>query len=573
MTATTEWQLRDLPSGETVEAFAAACRLPRELAAIVLQRTASPEAARDFLTPLDGAQSDPFTIPEMAEAVDRILRAVRDREPITVFGDYDADGVTGTVLLVQALKTLGAVVKPFFPNRESEGYGLTPASVSRCLTFEPKPKLLITVDCGITSTEEVDRLIAQGVEVIVTDHHALPGKLPAALACINPRRLPAGSPAEGLCGCATAYMVVRALEARGAAVVADDYLDLVAVATISDVMELKAENRILVARGLRNLSDRLAASPARGNAGLLALVRRLNIRSDEMSSERIAFSVSPCINAASRMGEEEFKEAYKLLGLSRSEAANSLVAINDRRKACERELFLRIKTEFRQQLSSGKPVAVGGENYHAGVIGIVSARLMEELQTPVAVISKDADGGGHGSMRTCGGHDAVEALRKLEDLLDHYGGHAKAAGFTLKPGTFDAFCIRFPSAFSAADNVSPIRFVDGDLTRRTIDLDLCEALSRLEPYGNGNPKPVFRARFTVRSIKQIGGGAHAVFELEQLGCAGTPLPLKAIWFRQGPHSKRFVVGEQVQAIFTLSIDRFNPTRIRPQLQIVDLRVV
>lgn len=572
MNGSIQWKRRDLPAGEAVTALAARMDLPEEIAALVLERAGSPEAAEAFLNPFAGDLSDPFELPGMDAAVDRIRQAIRAREPITVFGDYDADGITGTVLLVRALQQTGAVVKPFFPSREREGYGLTPASVTRCLTFSPKPKLLITVDCGITSVDEVERLKRDGVEVIVTDHHALPEKLPDALACVNPRRLPEGAPAAGFCGCATAFLLVRALELSGESVCAEDYLDLAAVATISDVMELTDDNRRLVARGLRAIAERITGGFRHGNPGLTALVKHLKIRADEMTAERIAFSVTPCINAASRMGDGEFRKAYMLLGLGMKERAEDLVAVNEARKACERDLFARIKTEFEAVIRPGRPLAVGGENCHAGVIGIVSARLMEEVHAPVAVISTDADGGGHGSMRTCGEHDAVAALRKLDDLLDHYGGHTKAAGFTLKPGAFKAFCERFADAFDADAPVENVQFFDLDLTHRTIDLAFCEALAQLEPFGNGNPKPRFRAQFLIRAVKQISNGAHAVFELEQTGIPGLRGMLKAIWFRRGATSKLLSPGETVEAVFTLSVDRFNPTRIHPQLQIADLWV-
>lgn len=572
MQATIQWEKRDLPTGEAVAAFAEQSGLPIDVARIVWDRTGSLEAAHAFLSPKSQPPSDPFAIPEMDAAIARIRRAVRNREPITVFGDYDADGITGTVLLVRALQRLGATVKPFFPSREREGYGLTPESVSRCMTFKPKPSLLITVDCGITSVAEVAWLKEQGVEVIVTDHHALPDELPAALARVNPRRLPEGSPAAGLCGCATAYMVVRALELRGEAVRADDYLDLVAVATISDVMELIAENRMLVARGLETIAAKVVDRDRPGNDGLAELVACLNIRANDVCAEKVAFSISPCINAASRMGEEEFKKAYGLLGLEKCQFAKCLIEINEQRKACERNLFDRIKETFKDKFCVGKPLAVGGEEYHAGVIGIVSARLMEELHAPVAVINKSPDGSGHGSMRTCGAHDAVEALRKLDDLLDHFGGHAKAAGFALKPGCFDAFCERFPEAFPEEETPKTVNVYDADLSQCMIDLDYCRAVERLEPFGNANPKPVFSGKFLVRAVKLITNGAHALLELEPAEQPESRDLIKAIWFRGGPDASLLALGECVRCWFNLTIDRYNPAKEAPKLQIIDLRI-
>ena len=411
-------------------ALAAEAGLSPLVAGILARRLGGDDPAL-WLRPESAPLCDPLAFPGMGAAAERLLRAVAGREPITVFGDYDVDGVTATATLVQGLSALGARVKPFFPDREREGYGLTPASVARCLTYAPAPTLLVTVDCGITSVEEVADLRARGIDVVVTDHHTPPATLPPANAVVNPR-LGAPPGAEALCGCATALMLLRALAAKGAPLDPDRFLDLAAVATVADVMPLTGQNRALVAQGLRTLR-----TPA-ANPGLKALAERLRLLPGTPTAEDLAFSLVPCVNAAGRLGA--LKAAYALIGLGRADQASALIDLNAKRKAIERDLLARIVAAGPKP--SGNLLLVGGEDFHAGVLGIVAARLMAREGLPVALVRRTPDGGGHGSMRACGTWHAVRALESVADLLEHFGGHAKAAGFTLRPGAYEAFRAR-----------------------------------------------------------------------------------------------------------------------------------
>ena len=507
----------------------------------ILARRLGGDDPRLWLRPEEAPLCDPFAFDGMEAAVERLLRAVVHREPITVFGDYDVDGITATTTLVQALARAGARVKPFFPDREAEGYGLTPGSVARCLTYAPAPTVLVTVDCGITSHDEVADLRARGIDVVVTDHHTPPPTLPPANAIVNPR-LSAPPGAESLCGCAVALMLVRALAQRGLDVDPEAFLDLAAVATIADVMPLTGQNRALVARGLRVLS-----SPA-ANRGLraLAVCQRLRF---PYTAEGVAFSLVPCINAAGRLGE--LKTAYAAIGLGHDRCAEQLVEINKRRRAIEHDLLDRILAEA--PAPTGNLLVVGGEDFHVGVLGIVAARLMERVGLPVALVCRTPDGGGHGSMRACGRWNAVEALTTVADLLDHFGGHAQAAGFSLRPGAYEAFAERLPRAFVGTPE-TPDRVYDADLTHLPVTLALCRELERLEPYGHGNPKPVFRKDFALAAARPVGADKSHL-QLSLAPVEGGPA-LKAIWFGAADRAQGWRPGLPLRAWFTLAVDTF-----------------
>ena len=555
------WRLAPQADPDLTAAIAQVAGLSPMVAAIVARRSGSLEAARAWLTPEVTPLCDPFALGGMRAAVERLKRAIVAREPITVFGDYDTDGITGTALLTQALSRLGAVVKPFFPDRATEGYGLTPGAVARCLTYAPRPRLVVTVDCGITCVDEVAWLRAQGVETLITDHHTPPERLPEAVAIVNPR-LSAPPGAEGMCGCATAFTLVRALAAEGEGTEPSDFLDLVAVATVADVMMLTGENRALVARGLRALGGGLG--PERGNAGLRALMRLLRLPTGvALTAERVAFGLVPCVNAAGRLGR--LKDAWALIGLGREAHASALRAANEERRTLERTLAERLETQLPGRVEGA--LVLGGEDFHPGVVGIVAARLMERVGVPVALVCRTPDGGGHGSMRAGDGWHAVAALDSVRDLLGHYGGHAAAAGFTLLPGTYDAFCERLPKAFAGPREVAPPEY-DADLAHLPITLDLCRELARLEPCGHGNPRPCFRKGFILESCRPVGvDGSHLSLRLRPDDGGET---LKAIWFGAAGRAEGWRPGMALHALFTLDIDTFREPC--PSLRLIDVRV-
>ena len=536
------WAPAPTPDPTLTTAIAAEAGLSPLVAAIVARRVSSLDEARRWLTPEQTPLCAPFAFAGMETAADRLLRAIADREPITVFGDYDVDGITATALLVQALAQIGATVKPFIPDRETEGYGLTRAALERCLAYAPRPSLLVTVDCGITCREEVAWLRGQGVDVLITDHHTPPAHLPDAVAIVNPR-LSAPPGAEGLCGCAVALTLVRALAARGLPLTPEAFLDLAAVATIADVMALTGENRLLVAQGLRALARPTA------NPGLRALAdaQRLPL---SPTAEQIAFGLVPCVNAAGRLGR--LKLAYGLIGLRNPTFARPLVALNEERRRIERDILDRILRDAPHP--SGNLLLVAGEDFHPGVLGIVAARLVDRFALPTALVRLTPDGGGHGSMRACPPWDAVRALDTVADLLAAHGGHAGAAGFALRPGAYADFARRLPEAFPQTESQEEPTLFEADLTHLPITLTLCHELERLEPYGHGNHKPIFRKDFTLDAANPIGAdGSHLRLALRPIEGGN---PLKAVWFGNAKAARGWRPGLRLRAWFTLAIDTF-----------------
>lgn len=583
-----QWLPAEAPPSEAVAALAAAHALSPVAAEIVARRLGHEPPGR-FLHPAEAELTAPECFPGMAQAVARIRRALAQGEAITIFGDYDADGITGTVLLVQALTSVKSAskIRPFFPKREGEGYGLSKEALSRCFNdYPPKPSLLVTVDCGITAVQEVAWLAEQGVETLITDHHTPPERLPQACAIINPRFLPEGHAAHDLCGCATAFTLVRALERAEVPIQSERYLDLVAVATIADIMPLTGDNRSLVVRGLRLLAS------GQGNLGLFTLHNALRKQDapEPLTAEAVAFGIVPCINAAGRVGSQllaQFQQqsslrcnydfaskcsplhrVYALFHASGDAAkrlAEDLKALNRLRKTAEADLCAKL-AECHPAPGAQVMIAVCPELY-AGVAGIVAARLMRRAGVPTVVLCRDGEGPARGSMRVCGQWHAVEALRSVEDLLSNYGGHAKAAGFVLRPGTYEAFCRRLSAAFQGERQVEVAHYEADLSTLASPYLLLHRELAVLEPLGHGNPKPVFRATFRLVHAELIGKTR------EHLALRLQPIPggnaIKALWFGHAQARERLTPGSELTLFFTLACDTFRAVT-QPVLMVEDI---
>ena len=576
--STTRWHAAPEPNAETLAAIHAQYNLHPAIARIAARRIASIDNITDWFSPLVAPFCDPMQFTGMQETVTALHRALTERRHIVIFGDYDTDGITATTLLSQALKQCDAQVNAFIPDRETEGYGLTTAAINRCLTEYPDTEVLITVDCGISCVEEVADLQRRGIEVIITDHHLPPETLPQAQAILNPR-LGAPKGAEMICGCATAYVLVRALYDRlaqttGRSYNHKHYLDLVAVATIADVMPLTGENRSLVTKGLYILG-----ASQHGNPGLHALAESQSLKFETLTAEQIAFKLVPCINAASRIGECNC--ARDLLAFSSPAkwnilpdtmkqtcraAALQLKAKNQERR--EIENYLRDVIEMKDVRPCGNLVLAAGtpdEGFHPGVLGIVAARLSEQFKLSAVVCSIKPDGSGSGSVRARGRWNAVQALDTVRDLLAHYGGHTAAAGFSLIPGTFEAFKTRFPKAFEGAQAEPETLYYDESL-HCIIDSDLLASLDRLEPFGNDNPKPIFAKTFILNTYRTIGADKSHL-DLTLRDPAQPDTFTRAVWFGAAERSKTWLPGTRFRFFFTVSRDNFHPNR--PSLQLID----
>ena len=484
----------------------------------------------EFLDPSLARLARVDALPGAREAVEAILPFVRDGREIVVYGDYDCDGVCASAILVTALRRLGAAADAFVPDRFTEGYGLTDAAIARLFAEHPDVKLVVTVDNGISSAREVAAIRARGVSVVVTDHH-LPGpELPVADALVNPRVASAPG-CEGLCGAGVAFFLagalVQAAEAEGlytGGKFAAPLLVMAGVATVADIMPLRGQNRILVAQSLAYF---WRCAPLGLKELMLSSSR---VAATAPSARDYGFQLSPRINATGRL--ESASLAYNLLMEQDREVARNLAVrvngINGRRQTEERELAFALQS----QIVSGRPACVARlEKGNTGVVGIVAARMMERLGVPVAVAVGDT-----GSVRAPDGYNVHDALASAADALERFGGHAAAGGFTVKEGRFEDFSRLFTEACAAqyaADReaIEHAKAFEPDLWVQpgVLTMELYDALRVLEPFGEGNPEPVFGLRgVRFSDAKPIGAeGQHATFAF-----VNKAIP-RAVWWNHG----------------------------------------
>lgn len=493
--------------------------LPMPVAKVLAARGFErPENAKRFLNPRLSDLADPFSLPGMTDAVEHIWTAILKHRKITVYGDYDADGVTGTALLVSVLKEMGGDVGSFLPSRLSEGYGLTVDALDRCIKTN-KPKLVITVDCGSSSVEAVEFARRAGVDVIVTDHHEVPeGGACPALAVVNPKLNGDGSMAS-LAGAGVVFKLSQGLVKHGLKKrrkeVADidlrNWLDLVAIGTVADVVPLVGENRILVRHGLDRLKESASRDMDRGSGrnerpGLNALVRKAGIKSG-IDCYHLGFLIAPRLNAAGRLGSAE--TALELLmttdALRARNLAGHLDASNRERKRIEDTILDEAVNEidgyFDEKRDFG--LVIGREGWHAGTIGIVAARICARYRRPTVVIAFDEKGRGQGSCRSIEALSIVDVLGRCSDLLVSHGGHKMAAGLIIEKDKLDAFRSRF-NELCAAElencNLRPFWNIDAWINLGEADERLFQAIQKLRPFGVGNTTPTWG----VRGVRLIG---------------------------------------------------------------------
>ena len=537
------------------------------LALLLAARGLMPESLEFFFDPALARLAKAAELPGIHAAVEVILPFVADRRKIVVFGDYDADGVCASAILVRTLRRLGGDADAFLPERFTEGYGMTEASLARMLSEQPDVALVITVDNGITAPREVEALKARGIAVVVTDHH-LPGdELPASDALVNPRVASAPG-CDGLCGAGVAFFLAAAL--ANAAVARGMYsggkfsgplLVLAGLATVADLMPLMGQNRILVTQAL-------AAFRACAPIGLRELYDHAARRAAPLAARDFGFMLAPRINAAGRMATA--RVAYELLMTEDREEARRLAinvdSLNVRRKAEEQ----RMEQAVREQCGDldGVPAVVArGEDWHSGVAGIVAARVMETAHVPVAVAVGD-----HGSVRAPDGYNVYEMLAAASDALERFGGHAPAGGFTVKPGCYEEFKRLFMEAcarqHAAAPDAAAIMF-DGWLEPTDLTMGLYGEICRLEPFGEGNPEPLFGLRdVRFADIRPIGmDGRHVSFTF-----TNRSIP-RAVWWNHGCDAEelRAHSAGRFDMLFTLHASDFGVDSPTLELRIAAVR--
>ncbi|MFA6109629.1 MAG: single-stranded-DNA-specific exonuclease RecJ [Candidatus Latescibacterota bacterium] len=498
----------------------------------------------------------PELMADMDVGVARLVQAVRRGEQIVVFGDYDVDGVTSTVLMLESLERMGARCGYLLPDRNTEGYGLKPAGVTRAL--EMGAQLVVTVDNGISAFEALDLATGHGLDVVVTDHHHQLDRLPAAVAVIDPNRRDCPYPYKGLAGVGVAFKVVQALarELLGEAerrTHLNRVLDLVALGTVADVMPVLGENRVLIQGGLRMLER--AERP-----GLRQLKAIAGYTDRSVTTTALAFHLGPRLNGAGRLGSADL--AVQLLR-TRDEAqaaalADELNRLNVRRQELQRVAMAEAEVLARaEDLERDRLLVLLGENWHLGVVGLLAGKLAERYNRPVAVCSAwRGDGTYTGSARSIPGYDISAGVGACARHLLAYGGHPAAAGFTLPEQSFEAFrldLVAHANARLTDDDLHPRLAVDLVLRPRDVSAATLTSLARLEPFGNGNEVPVFAVRdCRVGAVRTVGrDNAHLKAEL-WLGEARC----SAVWWGRGEVSRMLGRGQLVTAAFNLEIDTY-----------------
>lgn len=506
------------------ESIMAEHKLPRPVAALLAARHwDSPEDLGRFLSPSLSSMADPFELPDMDKAVKRIWSAIRDRQTIVIYGDYDVDGVTSTAMLCRVLKTLGAAVELFLPHRVDDGYGMSVEPVMRCID-DFRPGLIVSVDCGTGSREAVEKAKSLGVDVVVTDHHEASGDISPALALVNPKL--GKRPADKiLAGVGVAYKLCHALVKAGrdagdlSAKTVDlrEYLDLAALGTVCDIVPLLHENRILVRAGLERLRRT-------GNAGLKALMEVAGVK-PPCTSFALAFQLGPRLNAAGRLGTA--MDSLKLLLTEDSAEADKLAKALDRtnreRRDIENKIYeaaaAMVEGEFDEKKTFG--IVASGEGWTQGVVGIVASRLVKKFNRPAVVIAVDADGRAKGSCRSIEGFNMVEELKQCSKILTRWGGHAMAAGLELPANRVDEFKMLFNRTASVALRYADLRpaiTIDAWLEPGDFGMELFEAQKKLEPTGMGNPAPLWGMRgLELAGDPRMVGTGHLKFALKVNG--------------------------------------------------------
>lgn len=551
------WKVSQLEAG-AVNALVGSGYAP--LAAMVLasRGIGDDRQARSYLD-CNAPLLDPFLMTDMDKAAGRVGLAMSRGEKIAVFGDYDVDGITATCLLTDFLRRHGADVVSYIPGRLEEGYGLNPIAIHQL--HAEGVKLIVTVDCGITAVSEAELCKQLGIDLVITDHHECKQTLPAAVAVVDPHRPDGGYPHKNLSGVGVAFKLASAL-CGSQETVLEEYADMVCLGTVADVMPLQGENRVFVARGLESLAHTK-------RPGIAALMAECGCAPETVSASSIGFMLAPRINAAGRMGQIDLAVELFLTDDpdKAAEAARGLCELNRQRQAVESEIYRQAVS----MLPMGKPpeaIVLADESWHQGVVGIVASRIAEEYACPTFLICLDGEHG-KASSRSHGGFNLFASLSALSPLLESYGGHELAAGFTISRANIPEFrrqICALAAQYYTDDVPRTVLDVDCAVSPELLTLHNVDALQMLEPCGNGCPKPVLMMKnLTIDRISMVGGGRHMRLRL----CSGHTY-LNAIYFSANPQTVSIQPGDLVDVAFTPQVNEFRGTRT-VQMNVIDIR--
>ena len=546
------------PDANAVNALVSAGYSPLTAMILSARGMGDANAVRKHLS-CDGPLLDPFLMTDMDRAAGRVGLAMTRGEKIAVFGDYDVDGITSTCLLTDFLRRNGADCVSYIPGRLEEGYGLNPIAIR--YLHQQGVQLIITVDCGITAVDEALMCKELGIDLVITDHHECKDRLPDAVAVVDPHRPDGGYPHMTLSGVGVAFKLAAALSGDQDAVLRE-YADMVCLGTVADVMPLTGENRVFVARGLESIRNTR-------RPGIAALMAESGCAADNVSASTIGFMLAPRINAAGRMGQIDWAvELFLTDDKERAEyLAKSLCDLNRQRQQVESQIY----DEAVSMLPVGQPpeaIVLADESWHQGVVGIVASRMAEEYCCPTFLICLDGEHG-KASSRSFGGFNLFASLTALSDLLESYGGHELAAGFTINRQNIAQFreqiCQRAAEYYTDS-GPRTVLDIDCAVTPELLTVRGIDALSALEPCGNGCPKPVLMmGNLIVDRISMVGSGRHMRLRLRSGYHA-----INAIYFSATPESVSIQPGDLVDVAFHPQINEFRGERT-VQMNVLDIR--
>lgn len=528
---------------------------------IASRKIGNDEDIRVFLNPTRKDFHDPFLFQDMKKAVERIAKAIENQENVIIYGDYDVDGITSTTVLKKFLKDRGLEVDTYIPNRLEEGYGLNKNAIDEIK--KRNVDLIITVDCGISSTEEVEYAKNLGIEVIITDHHETLDTLPDAIAVVDAKRKDNTYPFRGLAGVGVVFKLIQAIciHLDISENEALKYLDLVCIGTISDIVPLVDENRVIAKLGLKLIE-------VTKNPGLQCLIQTVGYK--KVDSNMVSFGLAPRINACGRMGHQQ--DALKLFLTENKTEAQQITEVlnqyNKERQATEKRIFEEAISKIEEEhMDDNQTIVLGGTNWHHGVIGIVSSKITEMYFKPSILICYEEDEG-KGSGRSIPGFDLHDALCKCSNQLEKYGGHEMAVGLTLKKENFEEFKEKFEQIAKSChlEQIEPVLYIDDEISLKDMNKETVKELSLLEPFGEKNKVPLFLYKnLKIDSIRALSEGKHLKLTLRDQSYI-----MNAIGFNLGHLADHFLIGDKVDVVGILEINTFNGNE-NVQMNIKDIR--
>lgn len=543
-----KWQIYDTDE-DKVNELVTKYDINELLATILVNRDIVDEQKLEiFLNPTRNNFHDPFLMPDMEKAVERIIKAINNKEKVIIYGDYDADGITSITVLKKFLEDVGLNADYYIPNRLNEGYGLNNNAIQKIV--ENNYELMITVDCGISGIEEINYANSLGLETIVTDHHEVGDDIPNAIAVVDAKRIDNKYPCRDLAGVGVVFKLIQAISIKLELKEEEylKYLDIVCVGTISDIVPLVDENRVITKLGLMLVKQTK-------NIGLKSLIVSSGYK--KIDSTTISFGIAPRINACGRMGHAE--EALKLFLSKNINEVKDLTKIlneyNVERQSTEKRIYEEAINQIQENhLEEKDAIIVAGENWHHGVIGIVSSKITELYFKPSILLCYEDDIA-KGSGRSIPGFDLHDALMKCQDTIEKFGGHSMAIGITIKRENFQKFCYEFEEVAKDSNlkDIFPIIQIDAEFELKDINKDMVKSLEQLEPYGEANKMPLFAfKKLKIDSIRALSEGKHLKLTLKE----GNTV-VNAIGFNMGTLVDNYRIGDKIDIVGVLEVNTFN----------------